>query len=97
MTPNPDVNPSATTTILPICTVAAALAVAGAACLLTFRPAAATTTYAAATGQPCAACHVQPDGGPDLTAFGKAFQANGNKLPQPQIRPETAPRSRMHE
>jgi len=85
MTPIPDANTSANTsaTILPMCAVAAALLIAGAACLLTFRPAAATTTYAAATGQPCAACHVQPDGGPDLTAFGKAFQANGNKLPQP--------------
>jgi hypothetical protein len=79
MTTNPDAN----ATMLPMCAVAAALVFAGAACLLTLRPAAATTTYAAATGQPCAACHVQPDGGPDLTAFGKAFQANGNKLPQP--------------
>ncbi len=45
------------------------------------RSARATTTYAAQTGQPCAACHTQPDGGPGLTDFGKAFQANGYKLP----------------
>jgi mono/diheme cytochrome c family protein len=49
--------------------------------LVASRPAEATTTYAAQTGQPCAACHTKPDGGPDLTDFGKAFQANGYKLP----------------
>jgi aerobic-type carbon monoxide dehydrogenase small subunit (CoxS/CutS family) len=42
----------------------------------------ATTKFGAATGQPCSACHVRPDGGPDLTDFGKAFQANGNRLPK---------------
>ena len=40
----------------------------------------ATPQYGAATGQPCSACHLRPDGGPDLTAFGKKFQANGDKL-----------------
>jgi hypothetical protein len=49
--------------------------------LIVPRPARATTAYAAATGKPCAACHTEPDGGPDLTDFGKAFQTNGYKLP----------------
>jgi mono/diheme cytochrome c family protein len=91
MTPNPNSSANATAnarvkakaTIVPIFAVAAALLVTGTAFVLSSRPVAATTAYAAATGQPCAACHVQPDGGPDLTDFGKAFQANGNKLPPP--------------
>jgi hypothetical protein len=60
----------------------AALLIASAACLLIARTAKATPQFGAATGQPCAACHVRPDGGPDLTEFGKKFQANGNKMPK---------------
>ena len=45
-------------------------------------PVSATPKFAAATGQSCAACHVKPEGGAELTPFGKAFQANGNKLPK---------------
>lgn len=60
-----------------------ALAFASVTGLMISRPAAATPAFAAATGQPCAACHVQPDGGAELTAYGKAFEANGNKLPNP--------------
>lgn len=59
-----------------------ALIIVSAAYFLISKPAAATTAFAAATGQPCAACHVRPDGGAELTAYGKEFQANGNKLPK---------------
>jgi hypothetical protein len=58
-------------------------AIAGAALYLLYAGNAfATPKFGAATGQPCAACHVRPDGGPELTAFGKAFEANGDKLPK---------------
>jgi hypothetical protein len=63
--------------------VIAALLTAGLSCLLISRAATATPQFGAATGQPCAACHVRPDGGPELTEFGKKFEANGNKLPKP--------------
>jgi hypothetical protein len=63
--------------------VVTALAAASAACFLISRSATATPQFGAATGQPCAACHVRPDGGTELTEFGKKFQANGNKLPKP--------------
>jgi hypothetical protein len=63
--------------------VVATLLTAGAAGFLISRTATATPQFGAATGQPCAACHVRPDGGPDLAAYGKIFQANGNKLPKP--------------
>jgi hypothetical protein len=60
-----------------------ALVTASAACFLVSRAATATPQFGAATGQPCAACHVRPDGGTELTEFGKKFRANGNKLPKP--------------
>jgi hypothetical protein len=63
--------------------VVTALVTASAACFLIPRSATATPQFGAATGQPCAACHVRPDGGTELTAFGKKFQANGNKMPKP--------------
>jgi hypothetical protein len=63
--------------------VISALVTASAACFLISRSATATPQFGAATGQPCAACHVRPDGGAELTDFGKKFQANGNKLPKP--------------
>ena len=60
----------------------AAAILAGAAISLTISSAAyATPQIASQTGKPCAQCHQKPDGGPELTAFGKAFQANGNKVP----------------
>jgi hypothetical protein len=76
MAPNPRENR------LRLVAVVAALLTAGAACLLISRAATATPQFGAATGQPCAACHIRPDGGPDLTEFGKKFEANGNKLPK---------------
>jgi hypothetical protein len=60
----------------------AAFIIVGTACILISSTATGTPAFGAATGQPCAACHVRPDGGPDLTDFGKKFQANGNKLPK---------------
>jgi len=77
MAPNPRENR------LRLVAVVAALLTASAPCLLISRAATATPQFGAATGQPCAACHVRPDGGPDLTEFGKKFEANGNKLPKP--------------
>jgi hypothetical protein len=77
MEPNPGENR------LRLVAVIAALLTAGAPFLLISGAATATPQFGAATGQPCAACHVRPDGGPDLTEFGKKFEANGNKLPKP--------------
>jgi len=64
------------------------LAGAGAVALLvglvTFaapRPAAALPAYAQKTHLACGRCHVNPAGGGPRTAFGKAFAANGHKLP----------------
>ncbi len=45
------------------------------------RPANATPAYASQTGLACGRCHVNPAGGGPRTAFGKAFAANGHKLP----------------
>ncbi len=44
------------------------------------RPAQALPAYTQQTSLPCSRCHVNPAGGPDLTDFGKEFQANGDKL-----------------
>ena len=60
---------------------AAAMLVATAAVTLSSRRAEATPVYAQQTGLPCARCHVNPAGGGPNTAFGKAFAANGHKLP----------------
>ena len=45
------------------------------------RPANALASYAQQTGIACGRCHSNPAGGGGLTAFGKAFAANGHKLP----------------
>jgi hypothetical protein len=37
--------------------------------------------YAKQTGLACGRCHVSPAGGGPNTAFGKAFAANGHKVP----------------
>ena len=44
-------------------------------------PAAGTEKFAAQTGKPCAQCHNYPAGDLKLTPFGRAFVANGYKLP----------------
>ena len=55
--------------------------IVGMAATLPPRQAQAMPAYAAATGLPCGKCHVNPAGGGPNTAFGKAFAANGHKLP----------------
>lgn len=62
--------------------MAVAILVAGAAMILTPRPAQATMAYTAQTGLPCGKCHVNSAGGGALTAYGKAFAANGDKVPK---------------
>jgi hypothetical protein len=49
--------------------------------------AAATEKYAAETGVPCSQCHQYPTGDARLTPFGKAFVANGFKLPATEPKP----------
>jgi hypothetical protein len=45
------------------------------------RPATALQAYSQQTGLACGRCHVNPAGGGPNTAFGKAFAANGHKIP----------------
>jgi hypothetical protein len=59
----------------------AALLIIGGAVFVSPRPAMALPAYAAQTGLPCGRCHVNPAGGGDRNAFGKAFAANGHKVP----------------
>jgi hypothetical protein len=48
------------------------------------KPATATPAYAAQTKLACGRCHASPAGGGSLSNFGKAFAANGHKLPKKQ-------------
>lgn len=41
----------------------------------------ALPTYAQRTGLVCGQCHINPSGGGPRTAFGRAFAANGHRLP----------------
>jgi predicted heme/steroid binding protein/uncharacterized membrane protein len=43
----------------------------------------ATEEYAAQTEKDCETCHRTPEGGPDLTSYGKAFQQGGHQFPVP--------------
>lgn len=52
------------------------LAVASAFLLASPPPARGTEEYAARTGKECGACHLDPSGGGELTAEGKAFSAS---------------------
>lgn len=54
--------------------------------LCSFQLVYATEEYAAQTGQKCAACHLDPAGGGELTAGGRAFATN---LPSTAERPAT--------
>lgn len=56
--------------------------IAGAVALIPHSAAQATPAYASQTGFPCGKCHVNPAGGGDRNAFGKAFAANGHKVPK---------------
>jgi len=62
--------------------VAAAIVSGGTITLIASNMAQAMPAYAAQTGLPCGKCHVNPAGGGQRTAFGKAFAANGHKLPK---------------
>jgi hypothetical protein len=62
--------------------VAPAVLIAAAAIAVSPRQAQATAAYAAETHLPCGKCHVNPAGGGPNTDFGKAFAANGHKLPK---------------
>jgi hypothetical protein len=58
-----------------------AILVGGTIALVAPSPAQATPAYASQTGLPCGKCHANPAGGGPTNAFGKAFAANGHKLP----------------
>jgi hypothetical protein len=60
---------------------ATAALVLGLAMVASPRPADALPSYAQQTGLACGRCHVNPAGGGARTAFGKAFAANGHKVP----------------
>lgn len=50
-------------------------------------PADALPAYATQTKLACGRCHVSPAGGGALTGFGKAFAANGHKVPSKGTKP----------
>jgi hypothetical protein len=62
----------------------AAILVGGLIIVAAAKPATATPVYAAQTKLACGRCHASPAGGGSLTNFGKAFAANGHKLPKKQ-------------
>ena len=81
----------------PIPALAYALAVASAAGfivgLAAFAapdPADALPSYAQQTKLACGRCHVSAAGGGALTGFGKAFAANGHKVPSKGAKPGKA-------
>jgi hypothetical protein len=61
--------------------IIAAILIVGSAISLAPRPASATSAYSQQTHLACGRCHVSPNGGGPNTAFGKAFAANGHKVP----------------
>jgi hypothetical protein len=61
--------------------IVAAILMVGSAISLAPRPASATSAYSQQTRLACGRCHVNPNGGGPNTAFGKAFAANGHKVP----------------
>jgi hypothetical protein len=65
-----------------VASIGFALLLAGAALTVTPQQAQALPKYAAQTGLACGKCHVNPAGGGPRTAFGKAFAANGHKVPK---------------
>jgi mono/diheme cytochrome c family protein len=70
--------------------LAGALATAVVVALAAFvapQPADALPAYAQQTKLACGRCHVSAAGGGALTAFGKAFAANGHKVPSKGAKP----------
>jgi hypothetical protein len=63
-----------------VCGTAAAILIAATMLLVDSRSASAKPEFAAQTGKPCGACHVNPAGGGKNTAFGEKFKANGFKI-----------------
>ena len=61
--------------------LAAAVLVIGTVIVAAPKPAQATPAFASQTGLSCGRCHTSPSGSA-LNSFGKAFQANGNKVPK---------------
>jgi hypothetical protein len=53
----------------------------------------ATSAYASQTGLACGRCHVSAGGGGPRTAFGKAFAANGHKVPAAKGKPQSGTKS----
>jgi len=81
----------------PIPALAYALAVAsaagfivGVAAFATPDPADALPSYAQQTKLACGRCHMSAAGGGALTGFGKAFAANGHKVPSKGTKPGKA-------
>ena len=67
---------------LALAVVVATAALAGAIMILSGpHPAHATQQFATQTGQPCSQCHADLNTPMNLTDYGKAFLANGNKVP----------------
>ena len=64
--------------------IGAAILAGGLIIVAVAKPATATPAYAAQTKLACGRCHTSPAGGGSLTNFGKAFAANGHKLPKKQ-------------
>ena len=64
--------------------IGAAILVSGLIVVAAGKPATALPAYAAQTKSACGRCHVSAAGGGSLTSFGKAFAANGHKVPKKQ-------------
>jgi hypothetical protein len=65
----------------------AAAFVVGLAVSVAPQPAGALPAYAQQTKLACGRCHVNAAGGGALTAFGKAYVANGHKVPSKGAKP----------
>jgi mono/diheme cytochrome c family protein len=73
--------------VLGLAGAAALTLIVGLAIFAGQRPADALPAYAQQTGLACGRCHVNPAGGGPRNAFGKAFAANGHKLPSATAKP----------
>lgn len=67
------------------------LLLVGAVVTVSPRPANALPKYTAQTGIACGRCHVNPAGGGPRTGFGKAFVANGHKVPSKKVPSKKVP------
>ena len=65
----------------------ATASIVGLAAFAAPRPADALPAYAQQTKLACGRCHVSAAGGGALTGFGKAFAANGHKVPSKGAKP----------